>query len=234
MAGWVRDGSGYTAFGGDSTVLERVLQRRTRAILDSPFMRTVNALSFCFFLLTSLAPCQETSYQSVASTIEVGTVAVAFIAPKVVILKRDNATILAGVQKVCVLPYDATNAKNIIEGLPSISLIAGQLATSKTLRQERNEIADELTKRGFSVVDCVAENDPVAAKLVLTRLIGGFAQTDLPTFFWLLYAGDKFAITVHGETELMGLARPASRCLPLTSTALAEQVRAVISAAATP
>ena len=228
MAGQVGDHSEYGAVDGGSTI------RRIRTISAVFRLRTVKAFSSCFLLLTALAPCQETSYHSVASTIEVGTVAVAFIAPKVVILKKENANILASVQRVCVLPYDASNAKNIIEGLPSISLIAGQLATSKALRQERNEIAEELTKRGFSVVDCVSENDPNAAKLVLTRLIGGFAETDLPTFFWLLYAGDKFAITVHGEPELMGLARPASRCLPLTSTALAEQVRAVVSAAATP
>lgn len=182
-------------------------------------------LVWLLFLISAFA--QEVSYDSVSHYIETGTIAVAFGHPKAELLRRarlttpQNIRILADVNTICVLPYDARNAEAVIKNLPSTELIKRDLSTDKTLRQQRNEAAEELAKQGFKITDCLASSPPPeSAELVFTRLVGGFGQADLPTFFWLLYANEKYAQEIHGEKELLGLARPASGWLPLSISSM--------------
>src|SRR5206468_6238344 len=109
-----------------------------------------------------------------------------------------NIGILADVTTTCVLPYDARNAEAVVKNLPSTERIKRDLLADKTLRQQRNEAGEELTKQGFKTIDCLASSSPSdGAEIVFTKLRGGFGTTDLPTFFWVLYANEKYAQEVH-------------------------------------
>jgi hypothetical protein len=181
---------------------------------------------------------QIPSFHDISRTIEVGTVAVAFDAPKAETLDasqlatRENLTLLANIRTLCVLPYDGFKAKEIINSLPAFDLIREDLKVDKQLRQLRNEAAQQLVAKGFQVADCLA-NPPVSAdaEVVFTNVHGGFGKTDLLTFYWVLYGPQSSTIIVHGEKELLGLARPAAIWLPLSIEAMAEQVAAVVNAA---
>jgi hypothetical protein len=137
---------------------------------------------------------------------------------------------LANVKTICVLPYDGWQAKTVIEALPSLSLIRSGLEANKALRQQRNEVSGELSGKGFQPIDCLAGAEP-DAQLIFTKVLGGGAADDLPAYFWLLYANTQHQINVYGESELLGLARPASGSLPFFGVPLAEQVRSVVDAA---
>jgi hypothetical protein len=184
---------------------------------------------------------QEASYHAIADTVEVETVAVSRSWPRAQILEgrlatRENISLLANVRTICVLPYDGWKAKKIIDGLPSLDGIRSGLESDKELRQQRNEAIEHLLRQGFQEADCLSKGSAPDAELLFTKLLGGFGKTDLPTYFWLLYANEQHGITVHGEPELLGLARPSSGDLPLSIASLAEQVRSVVDAgrAATP
>jgi len=105
------------------------------------------------------------------------------------------------------------------------------LQNDKSLRQLRNAASDELEKYGFQTTDCLSSTNDADAELVFTKVLGGFARTDLPTHYWVLYAGEKSAVLVHGEKELLGLSRPAAIWVPLTLTAMAQQIKASIDVA---
>jgi len=195
-----------------------------------------------WILLLTLATlslfAQEVSYHSISHYIETGTIAVSLGHPKAELLRGarlttpENIRILADVNTICVLPYDARNAEAVIKNLPSTELIKHDLATDKALRQQRNEAVEELTKQDFKITDCLASSSPAdSAEIVFTKLVGGFGATDLPTFYWVLYANEKYAQEVHGEKELLGLARPASGWLPLSISSMAEQVTDVVKLA---
>ena len=194
--------------------------------------------------LPPIAPrlrAQEASYDAIADTVEVGTVAVARSWPRAQIIEgrlatRENISLLANVKTICVLPYDGLKAKNIIEGLPSLNGIRSGLESDKALRQQRNETIEQLVRQGFQEIDCFPKGSTPDAELLFTKVQGGFGKTDLPAYFWLLYANEQHAISVHGEPALLGLARPASGELPLSIASLAEQVRSTVDAgrAATP
>ena len=122
---------------------------------------------------------QEASYEAIADTVEVGTVAVSRSWPRAQIIEgrlatRENIALLANVKTICVLPYDGWKAKNIIDGLPALDGIRSGLEADKALRQQRNEAIEQalcvesfagigggLRKRGdgnaaiFVVVDCI-------------------------------------------------------------------------------
>lgn len=179
---------------------------------------------------------QEVSYSSISGIIEVETVAVAFSPPRAQLLLQsrlatpENILLLANVKTICVLPYDGWQAKTVIDALPSLSVIRSGLETNKTIRQQRNEVADELSKKGFQPVDCLAGAEP-DGQLLFTKVLGGGASDNLPAYFWLLYASAQHQIKVYGESELLGLARPASGSLPFFGVPLAEQVWSVVDAA---
>jgi hypothetical protein len=184
---------------------------------------------------------QEASYHAIADIVEVETIAVSRSWPHAEILKgtlttRENISLLANVKTICVLPYDGWKAKNIIDGLPSLDRVRSGLDSEKALRQRRNEAIEQLLRQGFQVADCLARGGTPDAELLFTKVFGGFGKTDLPTYFWLLYANEAHSISVHGEPELLGLGRPSSGDLPLSIASLAEQVRSVVDAgrAATP
>jgi hypothetical protein len=190
------------------------------------------------FLMIQNLWAQEVSYSAISSIIEVGTVAVAFASPRSQLIlggqlaTTENISLLANVKTICVLPYNGWQAKSVIGALPSLSLIQSGLETDKALRQLRNEVSEEISKKGFQSVDCLAGNEP-DAELLFTKVLGGFGFVggDLPDYFWLLYANERHNIRVHGENELLGLARPASGWLPLSSESLAEQLWSVVDAA---
>jgi hypothetical protein len=184
---------------------------------------------------------QEASYDAIADTVEVGTVAAARSWPRAQIIEgrlatRENISLLANVKAICVLPYDGSKAKSIVEGLPSLEGIRSGLEADKALRQQRNDAIEQLLRQGFQEADCLSKNSTTDAELLLTKVHGGFGKTDLPAYFWLLYANEQHEISVHGEPELLGLGRPWSGELPLSIASLAEQVRSVVDAgrAATP
>jgi hypothetical protein len=168
--------------------------------------------------------------------VEVGTVALAFSPPRAQLLLEsqlatpENISLLANVKTICVLPYDGWQAKNVIESLPSLSVVRSGLDTNKALRQQRYEVAEELSKKGFQSVDCLAGAEPDAL-LLFTKVHGGGVVADLHAYFWLLYANGQHQIKVYGESELLGLARPASGWLPFSGVPLAEQVWSVVDAA---
>lgn len=190
-------------------------------------------ISFCMITL-GYANAQLPSFHAVSSEIEVGTVSVAFYPPSARILTGAdlstpaNIALLANVQTLCVLPFDALNAKSVIQSLPSFGPIKQGLEGDKSLRQLRNETRDALQKDGFSVVDCIADPSVDAdGELVLTKVL----LDGLPAYYWVLYAGVKSAIVVFGEKELLGLARPSAMSLPLTVSGMVQQMDACKNAA---
>jgi hypothetical protein len=184
---------------------------------------------------------QEASYDAIADTVEVGTVGVSRSWPHAQIIEgrlatRENVSLLANVKTICVLPYDGLKAKSIIEGLPSLDGVRSSLEGDKSLRQQRNDAIEQLLGQGFQEADCLSKGTTPDAELLFTKVRGGFGKTDLPTYFWLLYANERHLISNHGEPGLLGLGRPWSGELPLSISSLAEQVRSVVDAgrAATP
>jgi hypothetical protein len=131
--------------------------------------------------------------------------------------------LLANVKTICVLPYDGWIAKTVIQTLPSTDPIRQGLQNDKSLRQFRNAASEELEKYGFQITDCLSSTNDADAELVFTSVLGRF---DLPSYYWVLYAGEKSAVLVHGEKELLGLARPAAISVPLTLAAMAQQIKA--------
>ena len=87
--------------------------------------------------------------------------------------------------------------------------------------------------KGFVVVDCLTTASTPDAELLFAKTRGGFRNdgNDLPTYFWILFANGEHLRVVHGERELLGLARPVSGWLPLSISALVDQIRAVVGAA---
>jgi hypothetical protein len=192
-------------------------------------------------LIPSRLSAQEASYDAIADTVEVGTVAASRSWPRAQIIEgrlatRENISLLANVKTICILPYDGSKAKSIVEGLPSLDGIRSGLEADKALRQQRNDATEQLLRQGFQEADCLSKSSTPDAELLFTKVHGGFGKTDLPAYFWLLYANEQHEISVHGEPELLGLGRPWSGELPLSITSLAEQVRSVVDAggAATP
>jgi hypothetical protein len=180
---------------------------------------------------------QEPAFSSISRIVEVGTVAVVFSPSKAEILREGrlatskNIALLANVRTICVLPYDGMDAKNVIANLPALSSIRAGLESNKSLRQQRNEASEELIKRGFQTTDCLLSENRPDAELLFSKVKGGGGDNDLPSIFWLLYAGEQFSIVVHGERELMGLARPAFGSQPWSLNVLADQVKAVTDVA---
>jgi hypothetical protein len=179
---------------------------------------------------------QEVPYQAIAGTVEAGAVAVAFSPPRARVIEgpyatRERVSLLASVKTICVLPYDGWKAKSIIEALPSLGEVRSGLDSNRVLRRQRNEAGEELSKLGFHPVDCLSGGIMPDAELLFTKVRGGSGGSDLPAYFWQLYANEEHRITFHGETELLGLGRPASGFLPLSVRPLAEQVRSVVDAA---
>ena len=192
---------------------------------------------FCFAAGLMQLPAQEPSFHEVSGTIEVGTAVVAFNSPRAEVLTGTalatpaNIALLANVKKICVLPYDGWNAKIVIQALPSTDPVQQGLQNDKSLRQLRNEASDELEKTGFQTIDCLSSGNDPDAELVFTRVRGGFGSTNLRTYYWVLYAGPKSAVLVHGEKELPGLSRPAAIWVPLNLTEMVQQVKASIDIA---
>jgi hypothetical protein len=145
----------------------------------------------------------------------------------------DNLSLIANVKTICPLPFDGFDAKRIIQDLPSLKTLGEDLESDKSLRQQRNEAAEELTSKGFVVVDCLTTASTPDAELLFAKTRGGFRNdgNDLPTYFWILFANGEHLRVVHGERELLGLARPVSGWLPLSISALVDQIRAVVGAA---
>lgn len=180
---------------------------------------------------------QEVSYEAIATTVEAGAIAVALSEPRAQLSEGQNATrenisLLANVKTICVLPYDGWKAKEIIEALPSLDGVRNGLLSDKGLRQQRNEANEELSKQGFQPVDCSLAGSSPDAELLFTKVRARqYIGSDLPSYSWQLYANNQHQIMVHGESELLGLGRPAYGWLPLSISSMAEQIRSVVDAA---
>ena len=182
-------------------------------------------------LITCFAMHAQPSVHSVDKHLLTAVVAVAGQYPKAVIIAPANERVLAEVHTICVLPSDGFTAQTVVGALPDLSPVVKQLSDSKQLRQQRYEVAAELETRGFSVFDCVTMQSPNTPRLLITSLQGGGFDSDFPTIYWTLYAGEDHVILNKGERELMGLARPAYGTYPLHADGLAMQVNAVVNAA---
>ena len=117
--------------------------------------KLLTKFAFCLALGCSTALPQEPSVASVEKYLLTAVVAVAFQYPKAQIIAPANKSVLADVHSICVLPFDGFTAQSVTGALPDLSPISDQLSKSKLLRQQRYVVAQELGKRGFSVVDVV-------------------------------------------------------------------------------
>ena len=193
--------------------------------------KLLTKFAFCLALGCSTALSQEPSVASVEKYLLTAVVAVAFQYPKAQIIAPANKSVLADVHSICVLPFDGFTAQSVTGALPDLSPISDQLSKSKLLRQQRYVVAQELGKRGFSVVDCISAPSPNVARLLITSLRGGGFDDSFTSIYWTLYAGEDHIILNKGEKELMGLARPAYRQYPLSAEDVAKQVTSVVDVA---
>jgi hypothetical protein len=188
-------------------------------------------LVVCMMFGCTVVVAQEPSAASTEKYLLTAVVAVAFQYPRVEIIAPANKHVLADVHSICVLPFDGFTAQSVTGALPDLSPISEQLSKSKLLRQQRFQVGEELGKRGFLVIDCIATPSPNTARLLVTSLRGGGFDDSFATIYWTLYAGEDHIIVNKGEKELMGLARPAYRQYPLFAEDVAKQVSRVVDVA---